>query len=55
MNSETGNGDAAEKKNITIKDRSQRARWQEINSKFRQFQGKLLSQNVQREKGGRRK
>lgn len=46
MNSETGNRDAAEKKILTIKDRSQRARWQEINSKFRQFQRKLLSQNV---------
>jgi len=44
MNPETGNRDAAEKKILTVKDRSQRARWQEINSKFRQFQGKLLSQ-----------
>lgn len=49
MNPETGNRDAAEKKILTIKDRSRRARRQEINSKFRQFQGKLLSQNVQRE------
>lgn len=46
MNSQTGNREGAEKKILTIRDRSQRARWQEINSKFRQFQGKLLSQNV---------
>lgn len=46
MNSETGNRDVAEEKKLTMKDRSQHARWQEINSKFIQFQGKLLSHNV---------